>query len=106
MLLEFPCEVIGAILAGRWAAAASPLRPWLIGYRLRLAMAVAVTCLVYAFPNNAASLSQHPGSFLLLAVAGLLTSFTSTVMFTAGEHGIPPQLLMCLCLHHTILTST
>lgn len=46
VLLEFPCEVVGAVLAGRWAAAASPLRPWFLGYRLRLAMAAAVTCLV------------------------------------------------------------
>lgn len=46
VLLEFPCEVVGAILAGRWAAAASPLRPWFLGYRLRLVMAAAVTCLV------------------------------------------------------------
>lgn len=46
VLLEFPCEVVGAIVAGRWAAAASPLRPWFVGYRLRLAMAAAVTCLV------------------------------------------------------------
>ena len=40
---------------------------------------------VYKFPSNAAALSDHPGAFLLLAIAGLLTSFTSTVMFTAGE---------------------
>ncbi|KAK9827835.1 hypothetical protein WJX74_004620 [Apatococcus lobatus] len=83
VLLEFPCEVVGAILAGRWAASASPLQPWFVGYRLRLAMAAAVTCLVYKFPSNAASLSDHPGAFLLLAAAGLMTSFTSTVMFTA-----------------------
>lgn len=40
---------------------------------------------VYNFPSNAESLSDHPGAFLLLAAVGLLTSFTSTVMFTAGE---------------------
>ena len=46
VLLEFPCEVVGAVLAGKWAASASPLRPWFMGYRLRLAMAAAVTILV------------------------------------------------------------
>ena len=38
---------------------------------------------VYYFPSGASSLSDHPRWFALLAVAGLVTSFTSTLMFTA-----------------------
>ena len=38
---------------------------------------------VYLFPSGASSLTDHPWWFALLAVAGLVTSFTSTLMFTA-----------------------
>ncbi len=38
---------------------------------------------VLYFPSGASSLLSHPKPFLLLAVCGLLTSFTSTLMFTA-----------------------
>lgn len=38
---------------------------------------------VYFFPSGASSLTDHPWWFALLAVAGLVTSFTSTLMFTA-----------------------
>ena len=38
---------------------------------------------VWAFPADAVHLSSHPREFGLLALLGLLTSFTSTLMFTA-----------------------
>ena len=38
---------------------------------------------MYYFPRGAASLGDHPGAFAALAVAGVATSFTSTLMFTA-----------------------
>ena len=38
---------------------------------------------VFYFPSGASSLLSHPGPFLLLAICGLITSFTSTLMFTA-----------------------
>ncbi len=38
---------------------------------------------VYNFPSGASSLLSHSKAFLTLAVCGLLTSFTSTLMFTA-----------------------
>lgn len=83
VLLEFPCELISAFLAGRWATTGTPSGPWLLGYRLRLLTAVGVTALVARFPLGASSLQQHPGYFAVLAVLGLVTSFTSTLMFTA-----------------------
>jgi hypothetical protein len=38
---------------------------------------------VYYFPADALHLRSHPREFLMLAVLGLITSFTSTLMFTA-----------------------
>ena len=49
VLLEFPCELVSALVAGKWATGAAPLRPWLLGYRLRLFMAAVVTALVCVF---------------------------------------------------------
>ena len=46
MLLEFPCELFSAVLAGRWAAGATPFTPWMRGYWLRLLTAAAATTLV------------------------------------------------------------
>lgn len=46
VLLEFPIEVVSALVAGRWAASASAARPFMAGYRLRLGMAAIVTTLV------------------------------------------------------------
>ncbi|KAK9804906.1 hypothetical protein WJX72_011247 [[Myrmecia] bisecta] len=83
VLLEFPCELVSAVMAGRWAAAADPFVPWIVGYRVRLVMAAVVTTLVFWFPPGAQSLGDHPLAFLGLAVCGLITSFTATLMFTA-----------------------
>lgn len=38
---------------------------------------------VYYFPPGATELLTHPKPFFLLGLCGLLTSFTSTLMFTA-----------------------
>ena len=38
---------------------------------------------VYYFPAGATELLTHPKPFFLLGLCGLLTSFTSTLMFTA-----------------------
>lgn len=46
VLLEFPCELFSAVLAGRWAAGDAPFTPWMRGYWLRLAMAAAATTMV------------------------------------------------------------
>lgn len=83
VLLEFPCELASAVLAGRWASSPTPFAPFMLGYKIRLVMAACVTTVVFYFPSGASSLLSHPGPFLLLAVCGLITSFTSTLMFTA-----------------------
>jgi hypothetical protein len=55
VLLEFPCELFSAVLAGRWAAGAAPLTPWMRGYWLRLLTAAAATTLVTPIWNQSNS---------------------------------------------------
>ena len=43
VLLEFPCELASAVLAGRWASSPTPFTPFMMGYKIRLVMAAAVT---------------------------------------------------------------
>lgn len=84
VLIEFPVELLSAVVAGRWSAGSRASRPWVTGYRVRLVAAGALTALVAAFPQGTAcTLSSHPRLFLLLGTLGLLTSFTATLMFTA-----------------------
>jgi MFS transporter, PAT family, solute carrier family 33 (acetyl-CoA transportor), member 1 len=83
-VLQFPCELVSALVAGRWASSASPFTPWRAAYLLRLSAAVATTFIVARFPPDAASISHHPAAFASLAAVGLATSFSSTLMFTAA----------------------
>ncbi|KAK9809613.1 hypothetical protein WJX73_007530 [Symbiochloris irregularis] len=83
VLLEFPCELLSALVAGRWAARTSPFNPFLKGFFLRLCIAALLTVVVYQFPSGAESLGSHPLQFAALAACGVLTSFTSTLMFTS-----------------------
>eukprot|EP00884_Botryococcus_braunii_P021945 jgi/Botrbrau1/8434/Bobra.0237s0053.1 len=83
VLLQFPCELLSAVVAGRWAAAGSPAKAPPHGFRIRLLMSVLTTTLVLYFPEGASSLRAHPLEFLLLGASGLVTSFASTLMFTA-----------------------
>lgn len=83
VILQFPCELLSAVVAGRWAAAASPFAPWRSAYLLRLAAAAGTVALVAAFPATSAGFSEHPAAFGALALVGLAASFSSTLMFTA-----------------------
>ncbi|KAF8059178.1 hypothetical protein HT031_005350 [Scenedesmus sp. PABB004] len=83
VLLQFPVELASAVIAGRWAAAHSPIQPFLAGYFVRLGMAVALTGLASAFPPGASSFVEHSAWFGALSGIGLVTSFSSTLMFTA-----------------------
>ena len=46
ILLEFPCELVSAVVAGKWAASSSPFKPWMVAFRVRLLMAAATTTIV------------------------------------------------------------
>lgn len=83
VLLEFPCEMVSAVLAGRWASGSSPFTPWMRGFWLRLLCAAGLTAVVAVFPTGASQLDTHPWEFAALAILGLATSFASTLMFTA-----------------------
>ena len=83
VLIQFPIELISALVAGRWAATSHPLRPWLAGFKIRLVMAFLTTVLVYYFPVGVADVVDAPLAFACLVTLGLLTSFSSTLMFTA-----------------------
>jgi hypothetical protein len=83
VLIEFPVELFSAVIAGRWAASAHPLRPYFSGYRLRLVVAACTTAIVFFFPPGVSSLKDAPAAFAALAISGIATSFSSTLMFTA-----------------------
>lgn len=88
VLLDFPCGLISAVLAGRWASKGKPFEPWMTGMWIRLAMGALSTYLVSLFPpatadSPAPTPLSHPHLFIVLAATGLLTSFSSTLMFTA-----------------------
>lgn len=82
VLFQFPCELLSAVVAGRWSASGSPFIPWEVGYILRLIAGMIATTMVLNFPAGAADFSDHPPAFLAVLGAGLLTSFSSTLMFT------------------------
>ena len=50
VLIEFPCELVSAVVAGRWAASSSPFKPFLFGYQARVIMAGVVTTIVRLIP--------------------------------------------------------
>jgi PAT family acetyl-CoA transporter-like MFS transporter 1 len=83
VLVEFPIELLVAVISGRWAASSHPLKPYFTGYKLRLFLAFATTTVIYNFPVGASSISDAPGSFAMLGVLGVATSISSTLMFTA-----------------------
>ncbi|KAL6784386.1 hypothetical protein ACKKBF_B01590 [Auxenochlorella protothecoides x Auxenochlorella symbiontica] len=83
VLLEFPMEMVSAMVAGRWAASGRPFHPWLLGYKVRLVLAALSTAAVYLFPSGAQSLTDAPVAFAAVAALGVATSFCSTLMFTA-----------------------
>jgi hypothetical protein len=83
VLVQFPVELLSALLAGRWAARASPHAPFLAGYAIRLLGAALLTLLVAAFPPGARGFGEAAPWFTALALLGLLQSFASTLMFTA-----------------------
>lgn len=83
VIVQFPCELASAVIAGRWAAAGSPFLPWRHAYLLRTLAGIVMTLTVMLFPGDAKTFAAAPASFAALTAASLLTSFSSTLMFTA-----------------------
>lgn len=91
VLIDFPCELLSAVMAGKWAShAGRPFEPWIVGMWIRLVMGMATTYMVGLFPTAGspagqlpASPATHLGLFVILGALGLATSFSSTLMYTA-----------------------
>eukprot|EP01087_Luapelamoeba_hula_P018943 TRINITY_DN6192_c0_g1_i2.p1 TRINITY_DN6192_c0_g1~~TRINITY_DN6192_c0_g1_i2.p1 ORF type:complete len:491 (-),score=55.52 TRINITY_DN6192_c0_g1_i2:60-1532(-) len=76
-LLEFPFQILFAVIAGKWANSDTPLSAWMTCYKIRIGIAVAVPVIIYYFPQGPITTSYY---LLVLSVV-LLSSFSSTIMF-------------------------
>lgn len=71
VLIDFPCQIIGGYLAGRWSVGDRPLQPWLRASWLRLAFAALWTIIVARFPTPPISGTY----FVFLVAMTVLQSF-------------------------------
>jgi PAT family acetyl-CoA transporter-like MFS transporter 1 len=82
VLIDFPFQMLGGWLAGRWSVGDHKLLPWLHGYWIRLGFALASMGLVRWFPRT----RPVPISFLLLVILiKVLASFARYVVDTDWE---------------------
>jgi MFS transporter, PAT family, solute carrier family 33 (acetyl-CoA transportor), member 1 len=77
VLIEFPFQILFAVLTGRWSAGDRPLQPWLYAFAARLLVCVAGPLLVYMYPGGEVTWTMYLAALSMT----LLSSFTSTVMF-------------------------
>ncbi|KIY45232.1 MFS general substrate transporter [Fistulina hepatica ATCC 64428] len=77
VLIDFPFQMVGGWLAGKWSRGEMPLRPWLIAFWPRMLFCLISTLTVYWFPKPPISM----GFFVFLVVSTVAASFTSTVQF-------------------------
>lgn len=68
VLIDFPFQIIGGWLAGRWSTGDKALRPWLIAYWFRIGFAILGMALVAGFPG-----SPLPWSWFLLIIVFTVT---------------------------------
>lgn len=77
VLIDFPFQILGGWLAGRWSVGEHKLLPWLHGYWIRLGFALMSMGLVRWFPRT----GPVPTSFLLLVILiKVLASFAGYVV--------------------------
>jgi hypothetical protein len=69
-LLQFPVELVTAVVAGRWAASHGPAPPFLTAYWMRLAVNAAAVAIVAAFPAGMTQCVMWSCSSMLCAVLG------------------------------------
>ncbi|TCD66777.1 hypothetical protein EIP91_000968 [Steccherinum ochraceum] len=77
VLIDFPFQIFGGYVAGKWARGEKPLRPWMYAFWPRLVLALAATLLVYWFPKP----PIHLAFFALLVVQTVTSSFAGTIQF-------------------------
>ncbi|OBZ78994.1 hypothetical protein A0H81_00307 [Grifola frondosa] len=77
VLIDFPFQIVGGWLAGRWSRGDKPLRAWIHSYWPRLVLTLISTLMVYWFPKPPIS----TWFFLLLIVQTVMQSFAGTIQF-------------------------
>ena len=76
VLIDFPFQIVGGWLAGKWSRGDKPLRPWIYAFWPRLALTFLFTLMVYWFPTPPIS----TGFFVLLVTATIAQSFAGYVV--------------------------
>lgn len=79
VLIDFPFEIIGGWLAGKWARGDKPLRAWIYAFWPRLFMTLLITLMVYWFPKPPIS----TGFFVGLVILTVMQSFSRFVQDNA-----------------------
>ncbi|KAI0932743.1 hypothetical protein AcW1_000228 [Taiwanofungus camphoratus] len=77
VLIDFPFQIFGGWLAGKWSRGEKPLSPWIYAFWPRLALTLTATLIVYWFPKPPISI----GFFILLIVQTVTSSFAGTIQF-------------------------
>ncbi|KAI0757425.1 MFS general substrate transporter [Daedaleopsis nitida] len=77
VLIDFPFEVVGGWLAGKWSRGDKPLRAWIYAFWPRLGLTLLSTLMVYWFPKPPISIAF----FVSLVILTIFQSFASTIQF-------------------------
>ncbi|KAI0078492.1 MFS general substrate transporter [Panus rudis PR-1116 ss-1] len=77
VLIDFPFQIFGGWIAGKWSRGDKPLRPWIWAFWPRLVLALIATLTVYWFPSPPISL----GFFAILVIQTVAQSFAGTIQF-------------------------
>mmetsp|Transcript_13937 Transcript_13937/g.35909 ORF Transcript_13937/g.35909 Transcript_13937/m.35909 type:complete len:410 (-) Transcript_13937:525-1754(-) len=81
-LLQFPFEIIFAVLAGRWSRGDKPLGAWFNAYVWRIIFTFGMVPLVFFYPAHSSEVSMW--YFGTVVAISLFNSFASCIVFTAG----------------------
>ena len=102
VLIDFPFEIVGGWLAGKWARGDKPLRAWIYAFWPRLILTLVSTLVVYYFPAPPISTSFFVG----LVVLTIFQSFARQVSWLFVCHAcltnfpVPSNSAVC---RHSIL---
>ena len=71
VLIDFPFQILGGWVAGRWSRGEKPLRPWMYAFWPRLLLASLAILIIYFFPKPPIS----RGFFVVIVVHTVTQSF-------------------------------
>lgn len=69
VLIDFPFQIIGSWLAGRWSRGNKPLRPWLIAFWFRVLFVFIGMAMVATFPGK-----PLPWTWFIFFILVIITS--------------------------------